>query len=80
MNKKRATVTVFIIVFLVTLLRFPLQVRYTKMAPSILLRLEDEVTVSSSGSSEIAATFGSAALDTDVDLGGLSTDSAVVVW
>eukprot|EP00904_Undaria_pinnatifida_P007824 jgi/Undpi1/4171/HiC_scaffold_16.g07538.m1 len=55
-------------------------VRYSKMAPSILLRLEDEVSVSSSGSGEISATFGSAALDTDIDLGGLSADSAVVVW
>lgn len=59
---------------------FSFQIRYSKMAPSILLRLEDEVTVSSGADDEIAATFGSAALDTDVDLGGLSEDSAVVVW
>ena len=68
-----------IILSLATLCFIP-QVRYSKMAPSILLRLEDEVSVSSSGSGEISATFGSAALDTDIDLGGLSADSAVVVW
>lgn len=50
------------------------------MAPSILLRQEAEVTVSSSGSGEIAATFDSAALDTDVDLSGLVASSSVIVW
>lgn len=65
--------------FLNNLVPFP-QVRYTTMAPSILLRQEDKVTVSSSGSDEIAATFGSAALDNDVDLGGLTASSAVIVW
>ena len=54
---------------------FP-QVRYNTMAPSILLRQEDEVTVSSG----IDATFGSAALDNDVDLSGLVGSSSVVVW
>lgn len=55
------------------------QIRYTAMAPSILLRQEDKVTVSS-GSGDITATFGSAALDNDVDLSGLVATSAVIVW
>ncbi|CAM9161445.1 unnamed protein product [Laminaria digitata] len=55
-------------------------VRYNTMAPCILLRQEADVTVSSSGSGEIAATFDSAALDTDVDLSGLVASSSVIVW
>ncbi|CAN0124698.1 unnamed protein product [Scytosiphon promiscuus] len=52
-------------------------VRYKTMAPSILLRNETEVLITSSS---LTAQFSGASLDGDVDLSGLVEASPVVLW
>ncbi|CAM9347761.1 unnamed protein product, partial [Hapterophycus canaliculatus] len=52
-------------------------VRYKTMAPSIVLRNEEEVVITSS---TLSALFSGPALDNDVDLSGLVEESPVVFW
>eukprot|EP00752_Nemacystus_decipiens_P001632 g1587.t1 len=51
-------------------------VRYMTMAPSILLRNEDEVSISDG----LSAVFPEFALDNDIDISGLCDDTPVMIW
>lgn len=47
------------------------------MAPSILLRDEESVSITDS---ELTAVFSSDVLDNDVNISGLDDDAPVVIW
>lgn len=53
----------------------PPQIRYKRMAPSILLRDEDPVKVENN-----EVEFDASDLDNDVDLSGLDADKETTVW
>ncbi|CAM9507739.1 unnamed protein product [Ectocarpus fasciculatus] len=52
-------------------------VRYKTMAPSIILRDEAETSITAT---QPSVEFSGTTLDNDVDLSGLSAESAVIVW
>ncbi|CAM9967440.1 unnamed protein product [Ectocarpus sp. 12 AP-2014] len=52
-------------------------VRYKTMAPSIILRGEEEVSITGD---ELSLEFSGSDLDDDVDLSGLSAESPIIIW